>query len=36
LFRDRPRLLRDVHPTEEGYRLMAANWLAGLKPFLSR
>ncbi len=34
LFRDRPGLLRDVHPTEEGYQRMAANWYAGLKPFL--
>ncbi|HEX9902661.1 MAG TPA: SGNH/GDSL hydrolase family protein [Acidobacteriota bacterium] len=36
LFRDSPRLLRDIHPTEEGYRLMAANWQAGLQPFLGR
>ncbi|MGB9004538.1 MAG: SGNH/GDSL hydrolase family protein [Candidatus Aminicenantales bacterium] len=34
LFRDRPGLLRDVHPTEEGYQRIAANWYAGLKPFL--
>jgi len=33
-FHDKPGLLKDVHPTEEGYRLMAANWQAGLKPFL--
>ena len=33
-FRDKPGLLAGVHPTEEGYRLMAANWQAGLKPLL--
>jgi lysophospholipase L1-like esterase len=36
VFRDKPGLLKDVHPTEEGYRLMAANWQAGLRPFLDR
>jgi lysophospholipase L1-like esterase len=35
-FQDKPGLLKDVHPTEEGYRLMAANWQAALQPFLIR
>jgi len=35
-FRDRPLLLKDVHPTEEGYRQMAVNWQAGLAPYLAR
>jgi lysophospholipase L1-like esterase len=36
LFRESPGLLRDVHPTGEGYQRMAANWYDGLKPFLVR
>lgn len=34
LFVENPHLLPDVHPTEEGYRLLAFNWLAALKPLL--
>jgi lysophospholipase L1-like esterase len=29
-----PELLPDVHPTSEGYRLMARNWLEALRPLL--
>jgi len=29
-----PELLPDVHPTDEGYRLLAASWHAALKPHL--
>lgn len=36
LFLKNPHLLREVHPTEEGYRFMALNWLATLKPLLDR
>jgi lysophospholipase L1-like esterase len=34
LFVRSPELLPDVHPTGEGYRLMARNWLEGLRPYL--
>lgn len=36
LFLDRPDLLPGVHPVRDGYRLMAENWSAALRPFLSR
>jgi lysophospholipase L1-like esterase len=36
LFAGRPDLLPGVHPSREGYRLLAANWLAALRPFLTR
>ncbi len=36
LFLENPRLLPDVHPTSEGYRLMAQNWHNALKPLISR
>ena len=29
-----PEFLPDVHPTSEGYRLMARDWLEALRPFL--
>jgi lysophospholipase L1-like esterase len=35
LFLRSPKLLPDVHPTSEGYRLMARNWLESLRPLLS-
>ena len=34
LFADKPDLLPGVHPSRDGYRLLAANWLAALKPLL--
>ncbi len=36
LFLDAPGLLTDVHPTNDGYRRLAANWHAALKPHLPR
>jgi lysophospholipase L1-like esterase len=36
LFAGRPDLLPGVHPVRDGYRLLAANWLAALKPLLKR
>jgi lysophospholipase L1-like esterase len=35
LFLRSPEFLPDVHPTSEGYRLMANNWLETLRPLLS-
>jgi lysophospholipase L1-like esterase len=35
LFLRSPELLPEVHPTSEGYRLMARNWLESLRPLLS-
>jgi lysophospholipase L1-like esterase len=35
LFLRSPELLPEVHPTSEGYRLMAWNWLESLRPLLS-
>ncbi len=34
LFLRSPELLPDVHPTGEGYRLMARHWLESLRPLL--
>lgn len=34
LFLRSPEVLPDVHPTNEGYRLMARNWLEALRPLL--
>lgn len=34
IFDGRPDILPEVHPTREGYRILAANWHASLKPFL--
>lgn len=34
LFIRSPEVLPDVHPTSEGYRLMARNWLEALRPLL--
>jgi len=36
LFIRRPDLLPDVHPSREGYRLLAGNWSAALKPLIKR
>jgi len=36
LFSRRPDLLPDVHPSREGYRLLAENWRAALNPLLKR
>jgi lysophospholipase L1-like esterase len=36
LFIRRPDLLPDVHPSREGYRLLAENWSAALRPLLKR
>jgi lysophospholipase L1-like esterase len=36
LFSRRPDLLPDVHPSREGYRLLAENWRAALSPLLKR
>jgi lysophospholipase L1-like esterase len=36
LFVRSPRLLPGIHPSEEGYREMAANWFRALKPYLPR
>lgn len=35
-FAGAPGLIAGVHPTEEGYRCMAASWLAALRPYLPR
>lgn len=34
LFIRSPHLLSDVHPTHEGYKLLAQNWFDALKPLL--
>jgi lysophospholipase L1-like esterase len=34
LFRKAAHLLPDVHPTQEGYRILAGNWSKALKPLL--
>jgi lysophospholipase L1-like esterase len=34
IFDGRPDILPEVHPTRDGYRVLAANWYASLKPFL--
>lgn len=34
LFAGAPELLPDVHPSAEGYRRLALNWLEALRPFL--
>jgi len=36
LFSRRPDLLPDVHPSREGYRLLAENWRTALSPLLKR
>ncbi len=36
LFSDSPSLLSGVHPTDEGYRLMAENWFRALREFVDR
>jgi len=36
LFLENPGLLPDVHPTSEGYRLLARNWRDHLRPLLSK
>jgi len=36
LFVENPHLLPDIHPTSEGYMLLARNWHDHLKPFLSQ
>jgi lysophospholipase L1-like esterase len=36
LFLEQPQFLPDVHPTSEGYRLLARNWYNSLKPLISR
>ncbi len=36
LFLEHPRYLPDVHPTSEGYRLLAKNWHNALKPLIFR
>ncbi len=36
LFLRAPESLPDVHPTSEGYRLMARNWLEALRPLLPK
>ncbi len=35
LFAGRPSLLPDIHPSEEGYRVLADNWHAALAPLLA-
>ncbi len=35
LFAGRPSLLPDIHPSEEGYRVLADNWHAALAPLLT-
>jgi len=35
LFADSPGLLREVHPSAEGYRALALNWFKSLKPLLN-
>jgi lysophospholipase L1-like esterase len=34
LFIENPGLLSDVHPSEEGYKLLARNWFTALEPLL--
>lgn len=34
LFLENSSLLADVHPTEEGYKLLARNWCKHIKPYL--
>lgn len=34
LFKKKPELLPDIHPSPEGYREMAATWLEALLPYL--
>jgi lysophospholipase L1-like esterase len=36
LFLANPGLLPGVHPTKDGYRLLAENWFSALKPFLGK
>jgi len=36
LFLNQPDLLPGVHPSRDGYRRLAENWFAALKPFLER
>lgn len=36
LFLRSPEFLPDVHPTSEGYRLMARHWLEALRPLLPK
>lgn len=36
LFLEHPQFLPDVHPTSEGYRLLARNWYNSLKTLISR
>jgi len=36
LFAGRPDLLPGVHPSRDGYRLLAEHWHAALKPYLGR
>lgn len=36
LFRESPHLLQDVHPTREGYKRLAQNWLRALLPLFDR
>lgn len=36
IFTARPELLPGVHPTRDGYRLLAENWHAALRPFLDK
>jgi len=36
IFADSPKLLPEVHPSREGYRHLALNWLRALKPFLAQ
>ena len=34
VFIESPQFLPEVHPTEEGYKLLAGNWFVALKPLL--
>jgi lysophospholipase L1-like esterase len=36
LFLRFPKLLPGIHPSDEGYRELAANWYQALKPYLPR
>jgi lysophospholipase L1-like esterase len=36
LFAGRPDLLPGIHPSRDGYRLLAANWLAAVRPLLRK
>jgi len=36
LFAGRPDLLPGIHPSRDGYRLLASNWLAALRPLLRK